>query len=400
MAIVWLDEIENEKLANKKVLLRVDFNVPMSDDGVILDAQRIELALPTIRRLLRAQAKVVIVAHLGRPNGKPKPSLSLEPVAKYLRDLLDQDVIFVHDSVGDGMGRVVHDAAPGSVIFLENVRFHNGEEKNDQVFSKILAKNMDIYVNDAFGAMHRSHASVDGVARFFERPLGGLLLKKEMQAFARITHQPKRPLVALVGGSKVSTKIAVLLQLLKKVDAILIGGAMAYTFLRSQGVDVGKSLVEMDKLTIADNLLRKAGDMGVKILLPTDHVVVDDVATKDGLRTLADNNFEPNHIGVDIGPKTVATYGELISKAETIFWNGPMGIYEVDEYAHGTSSLMEILAKAPGYSIVGGGDSIAALNKAGLTKEVAFVSSGGGAGLELLEGKRLPGLAALGFYDN
>ncbi len=400
MAIMWLDEIDNTLLANKRVLLRVDFNVPMSDDGTILDAQRIELALPTIRRLVRANAKVVIVSHLGRPKGKPKANLSLEPVAIYLRDLLDQELIFVHDCVGDGVARVVNDAPAGSVIMLENVRFENGEEKNDQVFAKLLARNMDIYVNDAFGTVHRSHASVDGVAKFFEQRYGGLLLKKELQAFNSILHNAKRPLVAVIGGAKVSSKIAVLLQLMKKVDTILIGGAMAYTFLRAQGYDVGKSLVEQDKLGIAENLLRKAADSSVRIVLPIDHVVVEDVATKRGLTTIDDHHFAPNQIGVDIGPKTVALYGEIMRDAATVLWNGPMGMYEVDEYAQGTSSLMQFLAQCAGYTVVGGGDSIAALNKAGLSKEVDFVSSGGGAGLELLEGKRLPGLAALGYYDS
>lgn len=399
MAITWLDDIDSADLANKRVLLRVDFNVPMSEDGAILDAQRIELALPTIRRLVRAQAKVVILSHLGRPKGKPKTSLSLEPVALYLRDLLDQELIFVHDCVGDGVTRVVNEAKPGSVIFLENVRFHHGEEKNDAVFAKLLAKGMDLYVNDAFGAVHRAHASVEGVARFFERPLGGLLLKKELQAFGRVTTQPRRPLVALVGGAKVSSKIGVLLQLLKKVDALLIGGAMAYTFLRAQGFNVGKSLVEQDKVTIAENLLRKAEELAVTIGLPVDHVVVDDVVAKSGLTTIDNNTFLPQQIGVDIGPKTVANYGDIIAKAETIFWNGPMGMYEEDEFFNGTSSLMQIMTKSKGFTVVGGGDSIAALSKAGLIKDVSFVSSGGGAGLELLEGKRLPGLVALGFYD-
>lgn len=399
MAITWLDEIDNAQFANKRVLLRVDFNVPMSDDGTIVDGQRIELALPTIRRLLRAQAKVVILSHLGRPKGKVKPALSLEPVAAYLRDLLDQEMIFVHDCVGDGVARVVQDAPAGSVVFLENVRFHGGEEKNDAVFAKILAKNMDFYVNDAFGAVHREHASVDGVTKFFEQPLGGLLLKKELQAFQRITHNPKRPLIALVGGSKVSSKIAVLLQLLKKVDAILIGGAMAYTFLRAQGYNVGKSLVEEDKIFVAEGLLRKAESSAVSIKLPRDHVVVTSIDPKAGLTTIDDHSFLPNQIGVDIGPKTIAVYGDIIRNAQTIFWNGPMGMYEIDEFSHGTSSLMDVMAKSDGFSIVGGGDSIAALNKAGLTKDVGFVSSGGGAGLELLEGKKLPGLTALGFYD-
>lgn len=400
MTIAWLDEIESSLLADKSVLLRVDFNVPMDDAGNILDAQRIELALPTIRRLIRTQARVVIVSHLGRPKGKPKASLSLEPVASYLRDLLDQELIFVHDCVGDGVMRVVKEARPGSVTLLENVRFHGGEEKNDPVFAKLLAKNMDFYVNDAFGAVHRAHASVDAVTQYFERPLGGLLLKKELEAFGKITKQPKRPLVALVGGAKVSSKIGVLLPLIRKVDALLIGGAMAYTFLRAQGFNVGKSLVEEDKLTIAENLLRKAEELSVKVCLPSDHVVVNDLATKAGLTTINDHAFTTDQIGVDIGPKTVEEFGQLIDKAETIFWNGPMGMYEQEEFFQGTLALMRIMVKSKAYSVVGGGDSIAALNRAGLIKQVSFVSSGGGAGLELLEGKKLPGLVALGYYDS
>lgn len=399
MAVLWLDEIDGEQLAGKRVLLRVDFNVPMDDNGNILDGQRVELALPTIRRLVRAGAKVVIASHLGRPKGKAKPSLSLQPVAAYLRDLVDQELIFVHDCVGDGVGRVVNEAKPGSITVLENTRFHPGEEKNDPVFSKMLAKNMDVYVNDAFGAVHRAHASVDGVTKFFEHAYGGLLLKKEIEAFDRVTSNPRRPLVALIGGAKVSSKIAVLLQLLKKVDAILIGGAMAYTFLRAQGYAVGKSLVEADKIVVAQNLLRKAEELAVKIYLPQDHVVVNDLERKTGMKVIDDHSFLPDHIGVDIGPRTIQTYSDVIAKAETIFWNGPMGMYEQDEFFNGTASLMKVLASSKGYSIVGGGDSIAALNKAGLTKEVGFVSSGGGASLEFLEGKELPGLRALGYYD-
>lgn len=398
MPILWLDDLDPAELSEKRVLLRVDFNVPVDDQGNLLDTQRIELAMPTIRRLIRAQAKVVIMSHFGRPKGKPKESLSLEKVALYLRDLLDQDITFVHDCVGDGVARIVNGAQPGSVVFLENVRFHGGEEKNDPVFSKLLAKNMDLYVNDAFGAVHRAHASVDGVTKFFSKSVGGLLLKKEVQAFNKILSTPKKPLVALIGGAKVSSKIGVLLQLLKKVDSLLIGGAMAYTFLRAQGHQVGKSLIEEDKLFTAENLLRKAADMKVNVYLPRDHVVKTSLESTHTL-TVSTADFTPNQIGVDIGEKTVEDYARVIENAKTIFWNGPMGMYEQDECAHGTNALMHAVAKAEGFSIVGGGDSIAALNKAGLTKEVDFVSTGGGAGLEFLEGKKLPGLAALGYYD-
>lgn len=399
MPIRWLDEVDPLEFSLRRVLLRVDFNVPMDSEGHVLDAQRIELALPTIRRLLEANAKVVLLSHLGRPKGKPKASLSLEPVAAYLRDLLDEEITFVHDCVGDGVARIVNEAEPGRLIFLENVRFHPGEENNDPVFSKLLAKNMDLYVNDAFGAIHRAHASVDGVVKYFAKPMGGLLLKKELSAFNMILNQPKRPLVGVIGGAKVSSKIGVLLQLLKKVDALLIGGAMAYTFLQAKGENTGSSLVELDKIATAENLLRKAQELGVKIYLPKDHVVVSDIATKAGLKTIAGGQFSHQDIGMDIGPETIKEYQQVIANAALVFWNGPMGMYEQVEFAQGTLLLMKTLAESKGYSIVGGGDSIAALNQAGLTKAIDFVSSGGGAGLELIEGKVLPGLLVLGYYE-
>lgn len=398
MPITWLDEEDPNAFAGKTVLLRVDFNVPIDEQGTILDGQRIEFALPTIRRLLRAQAKLVICSHLGQPKGKPKTSLSLQGVASYLRDLLDQELIFVHDCVGDGVARIIADAGASSVIFLENLRFHGGEEKNDPVFAKLLAKNIDVYVNDAFSVLHRAHASVDGVVKYFRKPLGGLLLKKELSALDRVMHSPKQPLIALIGGAKVSSKIGVLLQLLKKVDALLIGGAMAYTFLRARGQKVGKSLVEEDKISLAENLLKKAEEMKVSIHLPVDHVVCSDVRKLSDIKTVS--AILSDQIGVDIGPATVKDFGEVIKTAETIFWNGPMGLYEQDEFFSGTLALIKTLADAKGFCIVGGGDSIAALNKAGLFDKMDFVSSGGGASLELLEGKKLPGLVALHYYNS
>jgi len=293
---------------------------------------------------------------------------------------------------------VVKGLPPGDVAVLENVRFHAGEEKNDPVFAKLLARNMDIYVNDAFGAIHRSHASVDGVAKYFTATYGGLLLKKELMAFDRIIKQPKKPFVAIVGGAKISSKIGVLLTLLKKVDALLIGGAMSYTFLRAQGHSIGKSLIETDKVSFADNLLKKASELGVKVYLPKDHVVTTDITNKSQV-SIVDTDFSENAIGVDIGPKTIEDYADVIAQAETIFWNGPMGLYEEKDFSHGTESLMRAVAKSKAFSVVGGGDSIAALKNAGLLGEIGFVSSGGGAGLELLEGKKLPGLVALHYYD-
>lgn len=398
MPITWIDEIDPIEFNNKRVLVRVDFNVPMDDAHQVADAQRIELALPTITRLINAQAKVVILSHLGRPKGKPKTSLSLEPVASYLRDLLNEEITFVHDCVGDGVARIVHETKPGHVVFLENVRFHPGEENNDPVFSKLLARGMDLYVDDAFGAIHRSHASVDGVVKYFAKPLGGLLLKKELNAFNAILTTPKRPLVAVIGGAKVSSKIGVLVQLIKKVDALLIGGAMAYTFLRAQGVDTGASLVEEDKITAARNILQKAKELGVAIYLPHDHVVCTDVAKKSGVKTTS--GIGSGEIGMDIGPETIKDYAHVLKDAAVVFCNGPMGMFEQKEFSLGTFSIMKAAAESNGYSIVGGGDSIAALKQAGLDKKVDFVSSGGGAGLELLEGKILPGLSALGYYDS
>ncbi len=398
MAICWLDDINQEDLAGKSVLCRVDFNVPISDDGHILDAQRIELSLPTLRKLIRAQAKLVVISHLGRPKGKPRSSLSLEPVANYLRDLLDQEVTFVYDCVGDGVARIIASAVPGSVTMLENLRFHGGEEKNDAVFAKLLAKNIDFYVNDAFGCVHRAHASVDGVSKFFARPMGGLLLKREIEAFTSMMRNPARPFVAIIGGAKVSSKIGVLMQLLKKVDAILIGGAMAYTFLKAQGFNVGASLVEDDKLGQAYNLLRKADELGVTVCLPVDHVVAVDINKKSEIDTILSGDFKANQIGLDIGPATVDKFSQVIAESKTIFWNGPLGMCEIDEFAHGTYQIIKAVAEANGLSMIGGGDSIAALNHCGLAHKIGFVSTGGGAGLEFLEGKALPGLQALGFY--
>jgi phosphoglycerate kinase len=398
--IKWLDEVEPEELANKRVLCRVDFNVPMDEQGNIISAQRIELALPTLRLLIKAKAKVVILSHLGRPKGKPKQNLSLEPVAIYLRDLLDQEVVFIHDCVGDGVAKIINSAQASSVIFLENVRFHSGEEKNDLVFSKLLAKNIDIYVNDAFGVVHRAHASVEGITRFLPMLLGGLLLKKELVAFNHLLKSPKRPFVALIGGAKISSKIHVLLQLMKKVDALLIGGAMAYTLLRARGEEVGRSLVDEDKISFAKNLLKKAESLSVKLYLPKDHVVANDIVSDSNIRIINNNEFSPDEIGLDIGPKTINEYALVLKDAKTIFFNGPMGMYEHYQFAKGTNALMQAVASSEGYSLVGGGDSIAALEKSGLKNKIDFISSGGGAGLELLEGRILPGLLALKYYDS
>jgi phosphoglycerate kinase len=398
MSILWLDDCDLEALANKNVLCRVDFNVPMSEAGSITDAMRIEMTLPTIRRLVKAQAKVVLASHLGRPKGKIRPALSLEPIANYVRDLLNQEVTFVHDCVGDGIARIINNQPAASITILENLRFHSGEEKNDPVFAKLLARGMDFYVDDAFGAAHRAHASVDGVVKFFDKPMGGLLLRKEINHFEEILNQPRRPLVAIIGGSKVSSKIGALVQLIKKVDALLIGGAMAYTFLKAQSYNIGASLVEDEQIHLALGLLRKADELGVKIYLPVDHVVAKEPG-KTNIRVINSEDFEPNDVGFDIGPETVKSYKELLEQAKIIFWNGPLGMYEDERFSAGTTQILKIVAQSLAYKIIAGGDTIAALNKAGLSSKIDFISTGGGASLELLEGKRLPGLQALGYYS-
>jgi phosphoglycerate kinase len=398
MSIQWLDEIDQELLVGKNVFCRLDLNVPLNEDNSISDALRIELALPTIRRLIKAQSKIIIASHLGRPKGKQKIALSLEPVAHYLRDLLNQDITFIHDCVGDAILRIVNDQPLASVIMLENLRFHPGEEKNDPVFAKLLARGMDFYVNDAFGVVHRAHASVDGVTKFFSAPMGGLLLKKELDNFEKIQKNPLKPFVAVIGGSKVSTKIQALVQLIKKVDALLIGGAMAYTFLKAQGFNVGASMVEEEQLALAQALLRKAEEYNTRIYLPVDHVVA---STKESehIRVIKSADFDSQDKGFDIGPQTIYDYKNLINQARMVFFNGPVGMCEQKAFADGTDELIKTLAHADAYTIIGGGDTIAACNRLNLIKSMDFVSSGGGASLELLEGKKLPGLVALGYYS-
>jgi phosphoglycerate kinase len=397
MAIKWLDDVEIGSLTGKSVFCRVDFNVPMSDSGEVLDIERIKLALPSIRRLMRENAKVVIASHLGRPKGKVRSKLSLEPVAEILRDLINHEVIFVHDCVGDGVRRVLENAESGAVIMLENLRFHPGEENNDPVFSKLLARGMDVYVNDAFGAIHRQHASVCGMLDHFKESIGGLLLKRELSAFEQLLFQPKKPFVAVIGGAKISSKLGVLLPLLRRVDALLIGGAMAYTFLKAENYSVGKSLVEDDKLAQASHILRKARELSVKVLLPSDHVVSKNIDNEQSIRVIKSDEFQLDDCAFDIGPDTVQNYTEALSSAKTIFLNGPLGLFERPAFAHGTEAILTAMAKSEAFTVVGGGDSVAALNQCGLKEKIGFVSSGGGAGLELLEGKELPGLLALGY---
>lgn len=394
MAIKWLSEIDIDMLSEKRVLCRVDFNVPMGGQRNILDGQRIERTLPTIKNLIRANAKVVILSHLGRPKGKVKESLSLEPVAQYLRDFLNEEIIFVHDCIGQGVTKVINDAKPGQVIFLENLRFHSGEEKNDPVFTKLLAKNGDFYINDAFGVSHRDHASVAGITKYFDDPIGGMLLKREITTFENLLRRPRKPFVLVVGGSKVSSKLAVLLRMLPKVDTILIGGAMAYTFLAAKGENIGDSLVEKDRIVDAERVIKKAQEFGVRLCLPRDHIV----ATSSFANVKTVSHIPKGYMGFDIGEETSKEYARLIKEGQTVFLNGPMGMFEKKEFSSGTKEVFKGMASCDGYTVVGGGDSISALNSVGLIKEIDFVSTGGGAGLEYLEGKKMPGLSALGYY--
>jgi phosphoglycerate kinase len=401
----------------KRVLVRVDYNVPMEEkDGqmVINDATRIKETLPTLNLLIANGARIILAAHLGRPKGKRESSMSLRPVAGYLAELLGRPVAFVDECIGEKAEKTAKALKDGDLLLLENVRYHNEEEANDPAFAEKLAALADVYVNDAFGAAHRAHASTEGVARVVTRRGGkcaaGLLMERELKFLGEELDNPAKPFVVILGGAKVSDKIKVIDRLLEKADVILIGGAMAYTFKLAQGFKVGKSLVEPDKTDVARAALKKAGERGVRFLLPTDNIIVTPVKTdkldKKGRpvidfqnpRTNADANIPDAEEGVDIGPATATAYAAEIAKAGTILWNGPMGIFEDKRFAGGTNAVARAVVDATARgakSIIGGGDSVKALNKAGMGNQVSFMSTGGGASLEFLEGSELPGVAVL-----
>lgn len=381
-------------VAGKKVLVRVDFNVPLNDKGEITDDTRITASLPTIQYLLEQKAAVILMAHLGRPKGQVKPELSLAPVAKHLGKLLGKKILFAPDCVGEAAQAVASKLKPGHILLLENLRFHKEEEKNDMEFAEKLASLADLYVNDGFGVSHRAHASVEGVTHFLPAA-AGFLLEKEIQYVGQAVTNPLHPFVAIIGGAKVSDKIGVISNLLDKVDTLLIGGGMANTFLAAQGYKMGKSLVEEDKLDLAKELLAKAKKNKVNMLLPTDLVMAAAFAPDAEHVTEKVKNLNQAYMALDIGAETSKAYAEALADAKMIVWNGPMGVFEMDAFCKGTEAVAKAVAKSRATSIVGGGDSVAAIEKLGLAKRITHISTGGGASLEYLEGKVLPGVAAL-----
>jgi phosphoglycerate kinase len=383
-------------LMGQRVFVRVDFNVPLKN-GEILDDTRIQSSLPTIKYALEHGATVIVASHLGRPKGKPAPEFSLRPVATRLAQLLGRGITFAHDCVGDEVKQTVEKARKtGGVVLLENLRFHPEEEQNDPEFSKALASLADQYVNDAFGAAHRAHASVEGITHYFRRAAAGLLMERELQYLGHVLEAPERPFVAILGGAKVSDKIEVIENMLGKVDRLLIGGAMAYTFFKSRGLPIGKSLVEDDKLDAARKVSADAGARGVRLELPVDHVVTDAITDGAAHEVLAIGDAQiGDRLGVDIGPATIAAYESSIRDAKTVVWNGPMGVFEIAAFAEGTNAVARAVAAVDGTTIVGGGDSISAIKKSGMADRITHISTGGGASLEFLGGRTLPGVAAL-----
>jgi phosphoglycerate kinase len=389
--------IDDLALANQRVFIRVDFNVPLDKaSGKITNDERIRASLPTIKRAIEAGARVVLASHLGRPKGERAPKYSLEPAAARLSELIGQDVILPDDCIGDAAKKVVSDLRPGQVCLLENLRFHAEEEKNVESFTRELATLCDVYLNDAFGSSHREHSSVFGLPRLVRERGMGYLLRDEVKALARVTESPEKPFVAVLGGAKVSDKIGVIEALLGKCDALCIGGAMANTFLAAKGNDLKKSLLEADELPRARSLLDKARDRGVALVLPTDLVVAEGVDATSG-KIVGVGSVPDGHMALDVGPETVKAFAGWLAKAKTVFWNGPMGLFENKAFAAGTNGVAEAMASSSGFTVVGGGDSVAAIHAAGpeLVKKIGFISTGGGASLELIENGTLPGVEAL-----
>lgn len=382
-------------LKQKRVLVRVDFNVPLDEHGIIVDDRRIRAALPTINFLLDENAKVIVASHLGRPKGKVVPSLSLKPVARRLKRLLDKDVILAEDCIGEKVKTLISTMRPGDVVMLENLRFHEGEEKNDPEFAKALASLADAFVQDAFGNCHRTHASMVGINGFIPVAVAGFLIKKELDYFEKAVTNPMRPVVAMMGGAKVSDKIHVIENLVGKADKIIIGGAMAFTFLKALGYDVGKSIVEDSMIDEVSSTVDMMRHNGVKFYLPVDFVVAESFDGKAETKVVTFQEIPPNWMGLDIGPASTRLFSEALQNAKTVLWNGPMGAFEIDAFSRGTYAMVEAIASSHALTIVGGGDTDLAFSRAGESHNVSFMSTGGGAFLKLLEGKELPGIAAL-----
>lgn len=381
----------------KNVLMRVDFNVPI-EDGVIGDDNRIVQALPSINFVTENGGKLILMSHLGRPGGKFDETFSLNPVADHLQNLVDTKVYFAEDCIGDKAESVVKAAKTGEIVVLENVRFHKGEKSNDEEFGKKLAAHGDLFCNDAFGSSHRAHSSVAGIARFLQPAVSGFLLEKEIKYLSDTINNPGHPFVAILGGAKVSDKIGVIENLLGKVDTILVGGGMTYTFYKAKGLPVGNSLVEENKVKLASELMKKAGEQDINFVLPVDSVIADEFKNDAQHKVVGEDGIEDGWMGVDIGPQSCISFGNIIKNAQTVVWNGPMGVFEMENFADGTRTVAEAMAEATklgATTIVGGGDSASAIRQIGLEQSVSHVSTGGGASLMFLEGKELPGVAAL-----
>jgi phosphoglycerate kinase len=392
MAIKFIDDID---VRGKRVFVRADFNVPLDEQQNITNDNRIKATIPTLKYILDNGGAVIVASHLGRPKGKPVSEMSLKPVAARLSELLGVSVQFADDCIGEGAAAQKAALQPGQVLLLENLRFYGQETKNDDEFAARLGAGADVFISDAFAVSHRAHASVEAITRVVPVCAAGFLMKKEIQAFESAMSKPARPLAAIVGGAKVSGKLEVLENLLQKVDVILIGGGMMFTFLKAQGKEVGKSLVEEDLIDTAASILRKAADRGVQLLLPADCVIAGEFKGGIPFSTVSVDQIPADQMGLDIGPETVAAFSKAIDAAGTIVWNGPMGVFEIEEYSKGTFAIADAVAKSSAMSVVGGGDSVSALKKSGNQDKVGFVSTAGGAFMEMMEGKVLPGIAAL-----
>jgi phosphoglycerate kinase len=391
MAIRTIDQIE---LKGKRVFIRVDFNVPLDEKNRVTDDTRILLSLPTIRFVSEAGGKLILASHLGRPKGEKDPKFSMAPVAERLSQLVGEKVALATDCIGEEVQKQIGGMGEGEILLLENLRFHPEEEKNDEVFSKALASLCDVYVNDAFGTAHRAHASTEGMARYVKTVAAGFLMMKEVEGLEKALLNPQKPYVAILGGAKISDKIGVIQNLLDKVNTLLIGGGMAYTFLKAEGFQIGKSLVEEDQIGFSLNLLEKA-EGKIKFLLPSDHIAAERMDVQAKREIVKNDQIPSGWVCLDIGPETVKTFSEEIKSAKTIVWNGPMGVFEMEPFSQGTFAIAKAIANSSAFSIVGGGDSVAAVNKAGVADQISHISTGGGASLEFLEGKKLPGIEAL-----